>query len=113
MKSRIEEVRRILPPPTSPRNTDGDWSVVESSLGTSLPADYKEFTRLYGSVKICDYLVIHTAFPWNEESREFLLSLNQEYDEVTNGRHGISFPDCPVRRAGSAASRPGLTFAFT
>ena len=96
MQSHIEELQQILPPPNSPKNNTGDWAAVESSLGIALPSDYKEFTKSYGSVKICNYLIIHTAFPWSDECKEFLLTLNQEYDAVVNGRSNIPYPDFPA-----------------
>jgi hypothetical protein len=97
MQNKIEELKKLLPPPSIPRNNSGDWSDVERALGTKLPSDYKQFTELYGTVKICNYLVIHTAFPWSEESLEFRLTLNQEYDAVVDGRENIPFADYPTQ----------------
>lgn len=95
MQSKVSELRTLLPPPTDPRNNSGDWEVVESSLGTRLPRDYKEFTELYGTVKICNYLVIHTAFPWDTAFKDFLLSQSGQYDAVVNGRARVCHPDFP------------------
>jgi len=95
MNSRIEELVELLPPPSTPRNNQGDWSQLESSLGTRLPTDFKDFTGVYGTVKICNYLMIHTPFPFNQDYTEFLRSLCQEYDNVTGGRQNIPFPFFP------------------
>lgn len=85
MKSRIDELMQLLPPPVSPCHNRGDWTQVEAALGTRLPTDFKEFTNAYGSVKICNYLVLHTPFPFQPDYAGFLMSLSQEYDNVVGG----------------------------
>lgn len=95
MQSNIQELIRLLPPPTSPRHNRGDWAQVEAALNTALPDDFKEFTEAYGSVKICNYLVIHTPFPFKEEYSTFLGSLSQEYDSVVGGRDKILLSEFP------------------
>lgn len=96
MKSRIAELMELLPPPAEPRNNVGDWAEVEADLGTALPSDYKEFTERYGTVKICDYFVVHTAFPWKEDFKQFLLTYHRQYDKVVMGRSKIPYPDYPA-----------------
>jgi hypothetical protein len=69
---------------------------VEAALGTGLPTDFKEFTELYGTVKICNYLCVHTPFPVRPEYAAFLRSLSAEYDAVAGGRDHVPYPDFPA-----------------
>jgi hypothetical protein len=96
LKSRINELIELLPPPEGVRNTTGDWELVEKDLGIRLPDDFKAFTELYGSVKICDCLFIHTPFPWDEGARAFQLSLCQQFDRVVAGRKNVPFSNFPA-----------------
>jgi hypothetical protein len=40
--------------------------------------------------------VIHTAFPWDENFGQFLLTLDKQYDLVVDGRENIPFPIFPT-----------------
>lgn len=55
-----DELRLLLPPPTAPASVPApsDWQRAETSLGTRLPADYKDFLATYGSGRIDDFLEI-------------------------------------------------------
>ncbi len=46
----IDELRRVLPPPTRPRRTGSpeEWVVAEARLGLTFPSDVKAFTATYG-----------------------------------------------------------------
>ncbi len=96
MKSCIDELTKQLPPPNSPRNNSGEWPDVEQLIGTSLPQDFKDFTARYGTVKICNYLNIHTPFPLSATYALFLHSLSDEYDAVVGGREHIPYPAFPA-----------------
>lgn len=55
----IERLTEVVPPPAS----KGDWSAkawaqIEAELGTSLPRDFRDFGRLYGSGCFLNYMAI-------------------------------------------------------
>ncbi len=62
----IESLIAVLPPPARPYDASGDFSIVEESLETGLPDDYKAFVRSYGYGKVCDFISIHNPFSSNE-----------------------------------------------
>lgn len=43
----------LLPPPANPHSFKRTWQTVESELGLSLPADYKQFIDTYGPDASC------------------------------------------------------------
>ena len=45
----LEELQKLMPAPSTPIESAGDWSHVEYEVGTRLPNDYKAFIGLYGS----------------------------------------------------------------
>jgi hypothetical protein len=55
----IRQLKRILPPPADPLDTAADWARVEATMGIALPDDYKEFVRVYGKGRICDFIRVH------------------------------------------------------
>ena len=60
----LERLRQLLPPPAhpvEPGRPDG-WMVVERSLGTALPGDFKAFTQQYGSGTVDDFLYLFNPF---------------------------------------------------
>lgn len=95
MNENLEKLIALLPPPKSPRHNIGNWNEVESALNTRLPGDFKEFTSIYGSVKICNWLFFHTPFPFNKDYPTFLRSLCNQFDEVLGGRENVPFPNFP------------------
>lgn len=95
MNSRIHEIVTLLPPPKLPKNNIGDWRAVATDIGIELPRDFKDFTELYGSVKFCDYLFVHTPFPWSQRARSFRLDIGREYDAIPGGRTNVPYPDFP------------------
>lgn len=53
----IETLLKAVPPPALPSDAfTGPWEAVEAELGTSLPQDYKDFARLYGSGYFMEFL---------------------------------------------------------
>ena len=60
----LDRLTRLLPPPANPvepARPDG-WAVVERSLGTALPGDFKAFTERYGSGMVDDFLYLFNPF---------------------------------------------------
>lgn len=46
----------LLPRPVDPRETSVDWTLVQGTMRTPLPDDYKEFVRYYGTGKLDKFL---------------------------------------------------------
>jgi hypothetical protein len=59
--STVDDLVRLVPPPMTPVDADGDWGLVESSLGLRLPDDYEELVRRYG-VGSFDDMVLWSPF---------------------------------------------------
>jgi hypothetical protein len=96
--SAILELQIILPPPSHPHNNSGDWALAERDLGLRLPEDFKQFTSLYGTVKICNYLWVYNPFAYASHYRsfrDFMIALNASYEEAPHGREHIPFPVYP------------------
>jgi hypothetical protein len=88
----LERLRQLLPPPAEPvepGGTDG-WVVVEATLGTGLPGDFKAFTELYGSGMVDDFLYLFNPFAAGEDG-----NLLAEKDRVLAGyrQTRARFPD--------------------
>lgn len=49
MPSPLSGLEELVPPPSTPVEGMGDWESLEKETGLSLPEDYKEFIRTYGS----------------------------------------------------------------
>ncbi|MFJ6700049.1 SMI1/KNR4 family protein [Streptomyces sp. NPDC091272] len=56
MNNSLARLLEIAPAPTEPRQKD--WGEAECTLGLELPADYKEFIRIYGGSNWDDYLYV-------------------------------------------------------
>lgn len=81
----IEALTRLVTPPLEPfRAFSGPWGPVEAYLGTTLPQDYKDFVRLYGSGLLVGLVSIHTPGTKNP-----YLSLAVQVREAS----GDSMPD--------------------
>lgn len=53
----IETLIKVVPPPAAPFEAyDGPWEPIEAEFGVSLPPDYKDFVRLYGSGYFMQFL---------------------------------------------------------
>ncbi|MFD3655708.1 SMI1/KNR4 family protein [Streptomyces sp. NPDC058620] len=59
---------RLVTPPATPIDAHGDWTVVESELGTQLPNDYKWLVATYGWGEFCDFLYLRTPFGTREHN---------------------------------------------
>ncbi|MFD7555719.1 SMI1/KNR4 family protein [Streptomyces sp. NPDC059835] len=74
MTNGLARLLEINPPPSEPRHKE--WGEVERVLEVELPADYKEFIRLYGGSNWDDYVyVLEPACP------------NENYDLVHRARN--------------------------
>ncbi|MER5427016.1 SMI1/KNR4 family protein [Streptosporangium roseum] len=58
----IDELVRLVPPPTAPVDARGDWSEVEAALGLELPADFKSLVERYGRGQFVDLITPLTPF---------------------------------------------------
>lgn len=57
----IENFIKVVPPPAVPSEPfRGRWEPIEVAIGAALPCDYKEFSRLYGSGGILDFIYVET-----------------------------------------------------
>lgn len=57
----IENLIKVIPPPKAPISAfGGPWEPVEAEIGTMLPQDYKDLSRLYGHGKFLQFLVVHS-----------------------------------------------------
>ncbi|MDP9481956.1 MAG: SMI1/KNR4 family protein, partial [Chloroflexota bacterium] len=71
MDGELAALRRVMPPPTEPRNLpppDG-WPEIERELGLRLPADYQAFVEVYGSGSVGAFLNVLTPFSDNPNLR--------------------------------------------
>ncbi|MGW3123959.1 Lsr2 family DNA-binding protein [Streptomyces sp. NPDC001107] len=55
--SSIDDLTRLSPPPVAPPAVD--WTAVESTLGRSLPQDYKELVAAYGPGSFCNFIHVY------------------------------------------------------
>lgn len=53
----ITDLMRICLPPPEPVSVD--WDAVESAVGVTLPADYKQLATVYGPGSFCEYLRVY------------------------------------------------------
>lgn len=53
----ITDLLQICPPPPGPVSVD--WDAVESTVGITLPADYKQLATVYGPGNFCGYLRVY------------------------------------------------------
>ncbi|MFD9338130.1 SMI1/KNR4 family protein [Streptomyces sp. NPDC060028] len=52
----------LVGPPAAPVDAHGDWTAVETVIGTRLPHDYKRLVETYGWGEFCDFLYLRTPF---------------------------------------------------
>ncbi|GIF67475.1 hypothetical protein Ais01nite_55100 [Asanoa ishikariensis] len=50
----IDDLVRLVPPPSRPVHADGDWAEVERLLGVAVPADYRALVAAYGAGQFAD-----------------------------------------------------------
>lgn len=51
----IDQLTRMVAPPSLPVGSGGDWGYLEAELGTSVPADYIQLFEHYGRGKFVDF----------------------------------------------------------
>jgi hypothetical protein len=57
----IENLVKVLPPPEAPISAfAGPWMWIEKVIGTALPQDYKDFTRLYGFGTFLEFFGVYS-----------------------------------------------------
>ena len=98
----LAELERILPPPESKfevASSPDEWKFVESTIGTVLPTDYKQFIDAYGSGSIDRFVSIFNPFSKNEHVnlvdaiRTKLDALRELQNEFESERKYFLFPD--------------------
>lgn len=64
----VESLTRVLPPPQAPLETGlfDEWEQVELTVGVSLPHDFKEFIKVFGTGRICGLFYLLNPFSKNE-----------------------------------------------
>lgn len=66
----IETLMRIVPPPTTPFETyDGPWDPIEAEMGSALPQDFKDFSKLYGCGTFMSFLWVYVPRSQNPYAR--------------------------------------------
>jgi hypothetical protein len=66
----IEALIGAVPPPVAPWEAfSGPWGPVEAELGTRLPADYKDFARVYGRGYFMEFLGVDIPRASNRHCR--------------------------------------------
>jgi SUKH superfamily protein len=58
----IDELIRLVPPPTNPVSAQGDWQQIETELGLHLPTDFKQLVERYGLGQFVDFITPLTPF---------------------------------------------------
>lgn len=87
----IENLIKAVPPPAAPFEAfRGPWEVIEADLETSLPQDYKDFARLYGSGYFMEFLGIHIPNTQNPNTR-----LEWQAQVVRDGFRTLTEEYCP------------------
>jgi hypothetical protein len=65
----ISNLTKAVPPPLTPSYPfEGPWEQLEAQLGTSLPQDYKDLVRVYGSGQFMGFLSVHDPVPLSADS---------------------------------------------
>lgn len=73
----IVRLKEVLPPPVEACENSGQWSQVEERIGISLPADYKEYIRTFGTGCVGGFLWIFNPFADNVR-----LNLSMQLDGI-------------------------------
>lgn len=61
----VDQLTAIVAPPKVPVAAVGKWSDVESSLGTSLPDDYKRYVETFGTGCLSGFFWVFSPFSEN------------------------------------------------
>ncbi|MFI6259891.1 SMI1/KNR4 family protein [Micromonospora zamorensis] len=54
----IDELARLVPPPATPVQAQGDWAAAEARLGLTLPGDYRTLVATYGLGRFGDITLL-------------------------------------------------------
>jgi SMI1-KNR4 cell-wall len=73
----IDQLRKILPQPSSPAEAQGSWVDVESALKTKLPHDYMAFIENYGTGQVNNFLSVFNPFSKRANFNLLVQSKNQ------------------------------------
>jgi hypothetical protein len=78
----IERLVRLVAPPQHRQQVSTDWAQIETTLGTTLPTDYKLIADLYGPGVFGDTIVLNT--PSTRLDIDFLSRANRESEFFRN-----------------------------
>ncbi|MCA9070123.1 MAG: SMI1/KNR4 family protein [Planctomycetaceae bacterium] len=76
----IDDLTSFIPPPSSPIQTSGDWSVAEQDLGVVFPSDFKDLIQTYGTGEFFGNLGIEN--PLREWGRDGIRDRLERYREL-------------------------------
>jgi hypothetical protein len=83
-----------MPPPDDPCEASGSWEAAESTLGTTLPYDYKMFIESYGSGYIGEMpLYVNNAFSTRPSInlRKASLAIAAAYQRLIDGGYNMPY----------------------
>jgi hypothetical protein len=73
MQTVMQRLIDKLPPPANVKKAVVDWGRLEATLGFAYPPSFKEFVRVYGSCRWCDFLApFYSTAETDEEVAGFL-----------------------------------------
>lgn len=92
----IEALLKVIEPPTNPTEADHEisWHYIESSLGLTLPNDFKEFIQRFGTGALLDFLWVFNPFSSNEYLN-FMQQINTQLDALRFLVRDTSLEECP------------------
>lgn len=90
----IDSLIKLLPPPGVPSETsDASWMIIEITVGTPLPSDYKEFIGRYGTGRINEFIWIFN--PFTKRSNVELLTQQRRQIEIRQQLEREYGESCP------------------
>jgi len=90
----IGNLIKVVPPPAMPFEAfDGPWEPIEAELGTTLPPDYRDFVRLYGSGSFMECLGV--AVPRSQNPYLRLQSYVRAACDALRGDEDCPYPLWP------------------
>ena len=96
MKSPLQSLKKVIPPPASPVCAAGDWKAVEKGLGFKLPVDYKRFIAAYGTGSIQSFMHMwnYLDFPIND-IRDSIQRITSEFEYDKRAGYPIEYIPYP------------------
>ena len=82
----LQELLALIPSPTTPKNTEGDWEEIEAQMGIVFPTDYKELIATYGSGEILSDLRLYN--PLTEDGRK---GIANDLDRLEQSREACEY----------------------